>query len=62
MNGQVSDSRVLQSDLPVTGWVRRATLTLGSPLNETRYKTGTITGTIDSSTGFSATVQMIPDE
>jgi hypothetical protein len=61
-NGEVSDSRVLGGDLPVTGWVRRSTLTLGSPSLETRYKTGNIVGTIDSDTGLTVTVQLIPDE
>jgi hypothetical protein len=62
VNGQVSDSRSLVSSLPITGRVRRATQTLGSPLNETRYKTGIISGTISNTTGFSTTVFLIPDE
>lgn len=60
--GQVSDSRVLGASLDVEGRVRRATRTLGSPLNETFYKTGIISGTIDNVSGLSVTVFLIPDE
>jgi hypothetical protein len=62
INGQVSDSRVLGADLDVAGRVRRATRTLGSPLSETFYKTGIISGTIDNATGLTVTVFLIPDE
>ena len=39
---------------PIAGRVRKAT-------GGTLYKTGVVSGTVSSTTGFSATVQMIPD-
>jgi hypothetical protein len=61
LNGVTNASGVLQistfnytSDQPVTGKVRRAT-------TGTKYKTGTITGTI-TSTGLDTTVLLIADE
>lgn len=54
-SGFITDSRVFTSDQPVIGRVRKST---GSPI----YKTSGIVGTIDSETGFSATIQMVPDE
>jgi len=52
ISGTLSMSRVFTSSQPVTGWARKA-----SPA----YKTSTISGTIDSGNGFSATVVMISD-
>lgn len=57
VNGEVSDTRSLASDQPIIGRVRRATSAYG-----TLYKTAPITGTIDSATGFTVTIQMIRDE
>lgn len=54
-NGQISDSRTFASNQPITGKVRRAT-------NGTLYKQGDVSGTISATTGFSTTVQLIPDE
>ena len=54
-NGEVSDTRALSSDQPVSGWVRKGST---SPY----YKTSGITGTISSTNGLSLTVQMIKDE
>jgi hypothetical protein len=56
INGQISDSRTLASNQPIVGRARLST-TLGS-----LYKTGDIIGTINSTTGFTTTVQLIPDE
>jgi len=55
VNGEVSDTRALASDQPVTGYVRRGT---SAPL----YKQANITGTIDNGTGLDLTIQMISDE
>ena len=55
VNGEASDTRTFASDQPITGWVRKGS----SP---PRYQQGNITGTIDSATGLSLTVQMVPDE
>ena len=54
-NGEISDSRTFASNQPIVGKVRRAT-------SGTLYKQGDISGTINSTTGFSTTVQLIPDE
>lgn len=54
-NGEISDSRTFASNQPIVGKVRRAT-------SGTLYKQGGISGTISSTTGFSTTVQLIPDE
>jgi len=54
-NGLISDSRVYSSDQAFTGAVRKAS---GSP----NYKPATFSGTIDSATGASVTVQMIGDD
>ncbi len=53
--GQVSDTRSLASDQPVEGWVRRGT---SIPL----FKQADITATIDSDSGLTLNVQMVPDE
>jgi hypothetical protein len=55
INGQITMSRVFPSDQPIAGKVRKST---SSPL----YKTTTFVGTVDSSTGLTATLQMISDE
>lgn len=52
-SGIISDTRTHGTNQPITGRVRKVT---GTP-----YKTGAISGTINSTTGFSTTVQMIPD-
>lgn len=54
-SGNLSASRTYSSNQPITGRVRKAT-------SGTLYKTGAITGTINNSTGFSATVQLIRDQ
>lgn len=53
-NGDISDSRTYASDQPFTGRVRKASST-------PYYKTGPFSGTIDSGSGASTTVQMIED-
>lgn len=55
INGQISMSRVFPSNQPVSGWARKSS---SSPY----YKEGVISGTVDSSLGFSSTVVLIPDE
>lgn len=57
VNGEVSDTRSLGSNQPITGRVRRA-----SPGFGTLYKTSPVAGTINSASGLSVTVQMIKDE
>jgi hypothetical protein len=54
-NGQISMSRVFSVDQPVSGWARKST---SSPY----YKTGPISGTIDSGTGTSLTALLLSDE
>ena len=54
-SGIASDTRTWDYDQDVTGWVRKST-------SQPYYQQGSITGTIDKSTGFSITVQMIGDE
>jgi hypothetical protein len=56
VSGEITDSRTLASNQPITGRVRLST-TPGS-----LYKTGDVVGTINSLSGFSTTVQLIPDE
>jgi hypothetical protein len=55
VDGEVTDSRELASDQPVSGWVRRGT---SSPL----YRQSIISATIDSVTGLTLTVVMVLDE
>lgn len=55
VNGQISSTRSFTSNQPVSGWARKSTT---SPL----YKTGPVTGTINASTGLTATIQLVPDE
>jgi hypothetical protein len=54
-NGQISMSRVFSVDQPVSGWARKST---SAPY----YKTGPISGTIDSGTGASLTALLLSDE
>ena len=54
-SGIASDTRIVDTDQPVTGWARKGTTT---PL----YQQSVITGTVDSATGLDLTLQMIPDE
>ena len=53
-SGVVSDTRTYASDQAITGRVRKST-------TGTLYKTGSISGTISSTAGFAATVQLIRD-
>ena len=55
VSGQVTDTRSLASDQPITGRVRSAT-------TGTFYKTGKISGTFSSTANTPLTVLMIPDE
>jgi hypothetical protein len=55
-SGQISDLRSYVGSQPVTGRVRLSSV--GGSL----YKTGDIVGSISSTSGFTSTVQMIPDE
>lgn len=54
-NGNISVSRVFPSDQPVSGWARKSSAA-------TYYKPAAIGGTVSSTSGMSAAVQMIPDE
>jgi hypothetical protein len=54
-SGVITDTRSHASNQPITGRVRKAT-------SGTLYKTGVVSGTIDNSTGFSTTVQLIADQ
>jgi len=54
-SGNISDTRTHGSDQPITGRVRSAS-------GGTLYKTGVISGTVDSAAGFSTTVQLIQDQ
>jgi hypothetical protein len=53
-SGMVADSRAITNSQPVTGRVR---LSSGATL----YKNSPVSGEVDNSTGFSATVYLIPD-
>ncbi len=53
-SGIVTDTRSFASDQPFTGVVRKGT-------SSTVYKSSPVTGTVDSTAGVSATVQLIPD-
>jgi len=53
-SGIATASRVYSADQPVVGWARKAS---SAPY----YKTGLISGVVDSTTGYSATVLMIED-
>ena len=54
VSGVITMSRVFASNQPISGRVRKST---GTPF----YKTADFIGTINSTTGFSSTIQMIPD-
>lgn len=54
INGVITDLRSWSSSQPITGRVRKAT-------GGTVYRTGTVSGTISNTTGFSTTIQMIRD-
>ena len=54
-SGQITMSKVFSGDQPVVGWVRKNSA-------QPYYKTSGLGGTVSSTTGYSATVQMIPDE
>ena len=54
-NGYIEDIRSFASPQPIQGWVRK---TSGSPY----YQQGAISGTINTSSGFSVTVQLATDE
>jgi hypothetical protein len=53
-SGNASDTRTWPSSQPITGRVRKGSAA-------TFYKSSPISGTISSTSGFSATIQMIPD-
>ena len=54
-DGNISMSRVFSVDQPVSGWVRKSSA-------QPYYKEAALGGTVDSATGYTANVQMIPDE
>jgi hypothetical protein len=54
-NGEIAVTRVFPTDQPVSGWARKSS---AAPY----YKTGLITGTIDSGTGASLSAVLIADE
>jgi hypothetical protein len=53
-SGDASDTRTWPSNQPITGRVRKGSAA-------TYYKSAPVSGTISSTAGFSATIQMIPD-
>jgi hypothetical protein len=55
VNGQISLTRTFASDQPVSGWARKSS---ASPF----YKTGPVSGTIDSGTGAALSALLISDE
>lgn len=55
VNGEIKDTRTWSNPQPITGRVRKSTT---SPY----FKTGTFTGTISTTAGFSQSVTMIIDE
>jgi hypothetical protein len=55
VNGYIEDIRSFASPQPIQGWVRK---TSGSPY----YQQGVVAGTINTSSGFSVTVQLASDE
>lgn len=54
-SGVASLTRIIPTAQPITGRVRKSS---GSPY----YKTSTFTGTVNATTGFSTTVQMVRDD
>jgi hypothetical protein len=55
VNGEITMSRVYPTDQPFTGWARKST---SAPY----YKTGLVSGTVDSANGATVTALMISDE
>jgi len=55
--GILSATRSFTTSQPITGWVRKS-----SSADNPKYKTSTVGGTISNTTGFSTTIQMIPDQ
>ncbi|MEK9737416.1 MAG: hypothetical protein VW239_08855, partial [Candidatus Nanopelagicales bacterium] len=55
IRSHISASRSLASNQPITGRARKAS---AAPY----YKTTTFTGTISNSTGFTSTIQLLPDQ
>lgn len=55
VSGNITMSRVFPSNQPISGWARKSTAT---PF----YKTGTIGGSVNSATGYSANLILILDE
>jgi hypothetical protein len=53
--GVISTSRVYSSDQPVVGWARKSS---ASPY----YKTGPLSGSVDSTDGYNNTAVLTPDE
>lgn len=53
-SGIISDTRSLTVDQPISGWVRKSSA-------DPYYQQGTISGTVDKDTGFSATIQLARD-
>jgi hypothetical protein len=54
-NGQISMNKIFSVDQPVSGWARKST---SAPY----YKTGPISGTIDTALGVSLTALLLSDE
>lgn len=54
--GTIADTRTYASDQDVTGRVRKS-----SAADDPKYKTGSVTGTVSSSSGLTVTVLLIPD-
>lgn len=54
-SNEISMSRAIPSNQPITGWVRKSSA-------QPYYKTALITGTVLSTSDFSATALLIPDE
>lgn len=62
-SGQVSDTRTLASNQPITGWARRASPGAGAlPSGTTYFKETKITGTISSTNGLDLTILLQQDE
>lgn len=55
VNGVISNTRTFSSNQPISGRARKST---SAPY----YKTGPFTGIISNTTGFSANVQLVPDQ
>jgi len=55
INGIANDTRSLSTNQAISGWVRKST---DSPY----YRQGAISGAVNNTTGFSATIQLVSDE